>query len=155
MKPVLLIIYYLQELPSRDERERKFKRHFTENHGEVQCFQSETDGNSSPRLANNVTQLAVRSLNGRSLEKAKSSFQSNDMYVWLILTMGISYALPALQLVLKYQDETDETGNQDICYFNFQCSFPLGGLSDFNHFLRKGFIFTYFASAKHSFLFFY
>ena len=87
----------------------------------------------------------MKSLNGRSLEKAKSSFQSNDMYVWLILTMGISYALPALQLVLKYQDETDETGNQDICYFNFQCSFPLGGLSDFNHFLRKGFIFTYFA----------
>ena len=79
----------------------------------------------------------MKSLNARSLKKAKSSFQSNDMYVWLILTMGISYAIPALQLVLKYQDETDETGNQDICYFNFQCSFPLGALSDFNHFLSN------------------
>ena len=59
------------------------------------------------------------------------------MYVWLILTMGISYAIPALQLVLKYQEETDETGNQDICYFNYQCSFPLGALSDFNHFLSN------------------
>ena len=51
--------------------------------------------------------------------------------------MGISYAIPALQLVLKYQDETEETGNQDICYYNFQCSFPLGGLTDFNHFLSN------------------
>ena len=51
--------------------------------------------------------------------------------------MGISYAIPALQLVLKYQDETEETGNQDICYYNFQCSFPLGGLTGFNHFLSN------------------
>ena len=139
--PDLFIIYHLQELPSREERERIFKRHFSENHGDVQCLQTseadQTDGNTGPKMARYVTQLAMKSLNTRSLAKAKSSFQSNDMYVWLILTMGISYAIPALQLVLKYQEETDETGNQDICYFNYQCSFPLGALSDFNHFLSN------------------
>ena len=47
--------------------------------------------------------------------------------------MGISYAIPALQLVLKYQDETEETGNQDICYYNDLCRKPLGLVRDFNH----------------------
>ena len=58
---------------------------------DIQCIttsaSTETDGTSHPRLARYVNQLATRSLNTSSLEKAKSSFQANDMYVWLILVM--------------------------------------------------------------------
>jgi len=59
------------------------------------------------------------------------------MYVWLVLVMGVFYSIPALQLVLKYQAESKETGNQDLCYFNFQCSIPVGTLTDFNHFFSN------------------
>lgn len=27
----------------------------------------------------------------------------------------------------------DETGNQDLCFYNFWCAHPLGPLTDFNH----------------------
>lgn len=27
----------------------------------------------------------------------------------------------------------DETGNEDLCFYNFWCAHPLGPLSDFNH----------------------
>ena len=31
-------------------------------------------------------------------------FQANEMYIWFVIMMGVSYAIPALQLVLNYQD---------------------------------------------------
>lgn len=37
------------------------------------------------------------------------------------------FSLNLLFQVLK------ETGNQDLCYYNFLCAYPLGFLSDFNH----------------------
>ena len=44
--------------------------------------------------------------------------------------------------VLSYQQESRHTGNQDLCYFNFQCSIPAGSLTDFNHFFSNiGYVF--------------
>jgi len=35
----------------------------------------------------------------------------------------------------------NQTGNQDLCYYNFLCAHPLGLLSDFNHmFSNVGYI---------------
>ena len=63
----------------------------------------ETDGgvSSSHTHVKYVTDLAQRTLSSRSLRKAKAMFQSNEMYIWFIIMMGVSYGIPALQLVLK------------------------------------------------------
>ncbi|XP_034247853.1 SID1 transmembrane family member 1-like [Thrips palmi] len=55
------------------------------------------------------------------------------MYFWNLLTVATFYALPVVQLVLSSQMVLQQTGNQDLCYYNFLCSYPLGFLSDFNH----------------------
>ncbi|KAF9407764.1 hypothetical protein HW555_012328 [Spodoptera exigua] len=48
----------------------------------------------------------------------------SDRYFWGALTVAVVYALP----VMVFQ-----TGDQDLCYYNFLCAHPLGFLSDFNH----------------------
>ena len=82
----------VQELPGREEREKMIRRRYVTEPQDIQCFTTsdttQTDGPAQPRLARYVNQLATRSLNTSSLEKAKSSFQANDMYVWLILVMS-------------------------------------------------------------------
>jgi dsRNA-gated channel SID-1 len=47
--------------------------------------------------------------------------------------VAIFYALPVLQLVIIYQRMLNDTGDQDLCYYNFLCTHPLGDLTDFNH----------------------
>ena len=56
-----------------------------------------------------------------------------SLYKWNVITMAIFYGLPVIQLVITYQDVTNTTGNQDLCYYNFLCTNPFGFLSDFNH----------------------
>ena len=41
--------------------------------------------------------------------------------------------ISVVQLVLTYQNVTNQTGNQDMCYYNFLCAHPLGAVRDFNH----------------------
>ncbi|KAF5284132.1 hypothetical protein FQR65_LT00132 [Abscondita terminalis] len=60
--------------------------------------------------------------------KKKSYF-----YLWHVLTVALFYGLPVVQLVITYQKVLNDTGNQDLCYYNFLCAHPLGFLSDFNH----------------------
>ena len=56
-----------------------------------------------------------------------------DRYVWNLIIVAIFYALPVLQLVITYQRMLNDTGDQDLCYYNFLCTYPLGDLTDFNH----------------------
>ncbi|KAK3907859.1 SID1 transmembrane family member 1 [Frankliniella fusca] len=65
--------------------------------------------------------------NPRSLQK------KTMMYVGSLLTVATFYVLPVVQLVVSSQKVLQQTGNQDLCYYNFLCSHPLGFLSDFNH----------------------
>lgn len=55
------------------------------------------------------------------------------LYLYNVLTIAIFYGLPVVQLVIAYQRILNETGQQDLCYYNFLCAHPLGLLSDFNH----------------------
>merc|ERR1719309_1394776 len=96
-------------------------QHFNANGEEITETDSKSKQNGNKREVY-VSELAVKTLEVEARKKAKSMFQSSDMYVWLVLVMGVFYSIPALQLVLKYQAESMETGNQDLCYFNFQCS---------------------------------
>ncbi|XP_026317416.1 SID1 transmembrane family member 2-like [Hyposmocoma kahamanoa] len=57
----------------------------------------------------------------------------SNRYFWSALTVAVVYALPVVQLLITYQDIVFQTGNQDLCYYNFLCAHPLGFLSDFNH----------------------
>ena len=133
--------YRSKDLPSIKERDRIRKSLIEDGIDviEAQSVNNEdrVDGGREQHCATFVSELSTNSVNHRTLNKARAMFQSNDMYIWLVIMMGVSYSIPALQLVLKYQDSTEETGNMDICYFNFQCAFPLGRLSDFNHFLSN------------------
>lgn len=60
--------------------------------------------------------------------KAKS-----NLYFWNLLTIAVFYSLPVVQLVFTYQKVLDQSGNQDLCYYNFLCSHRLSIISDFNH----------------------
>ncbi|XP_050664657.1 SID1 transmembrane family member 1-like isoform X2 [Leptidea sinapis] len=57
----------------------------------------------------------------------------SKMYLWNVLTVAVFYTLPVIQLVITYQRLLNQSGNQDLCYFNFLCAHPLMVLSDFNH----------------------
>ncbi|XP_075216788.1 SID1 transmembrane family member 2-like [Lycorma delicatula] len=57
----------------------------------------------------------------------------SNLYFWNLLTIAIFYSLPVIQLVFTYQKVLNQSGNQDLCYYNFLCSHRLGVISDFNH----------------------
>ena len=67
----------------------------------------------------------------------KTMFQQSDLYIWLVVMMGTFYGIPAIQLVFKYQQVLTVTGNNDLCYYNFLCSIPIGDVQDFNHILSN------------------
>ena len=44
--------------------------------------------------------------------------------------------------VLNYQDKLVQSGDADMCYYNFLCSIPVGDVIDFNHiFSNVGYLF--------------
>lgn len=55
------------------------------------------------------------------------------LYLYNVITVAVFYGLPVVQLVFIYQYVVNETGQQDLCYYNFWCAHPLGVFSDFNH----------------------
>lgn len=54
-------------------------------------------------------------------------------YLYYLLIVAIFYTLPVVQLVSTYNKVVAKTGIEDICYFNFECSLPLGDLHSFNN----------------------
>ncbi|KAJ8316317.1 hypothetical protein KUTeg_006331 [Tegillarca granosa] len=50
-----------------------------------------------------------------------------------LVALSIFYGLPVIQLVITYQKVLHITGDQDICYYNFDCAHPLGVLTAFNN----------------------
>ncbi|KAJ8668220.1 hypothetical protein QAD02_009883 [Eretmocerus hayati] len=67
--------------------------------------------------------------------------KKSRLYVHYLITIAIFYAAPVVQLVVNNQKALHDTGNQDLCYYNFLCAHPLFFLSDFNHvFTNLGYI---------------
>ncbi|XP_050304871.1 SID1 transmembrane family member 1-like [Anthonomus grandis grandis] len=48
-------------------------------------------------------------------------------------SIALFYSIPVIQLVVTYQRMVNVSGNQDLCYYNFMCTHPALGFSDFNH----------------------
>ena len=59
--------------------------------------------------------------------------RKSNLYYWNLATIAIFYGLPVVQLMVTYQEMTNSTGNQDLCFYNFLCAHPLGMVTDFNH----------------------
>ena len=62
-------------------------------------------------------------------------------YPRLIIAIATFYVLPVIQLVLLYQTQLNESGNEDSCYFNFLCMVKSGPFAAFNNiFSNVGYI---------------
>lgn len=50
---------------------------------------------------------------------------SLSRFVWQLIGVSLFYLLPAFQLVIAYQKFLDISGNQDLCFYNHLCSWPI------------------------------
>ena len=89
-----------------------------------------TDADNDKEVFRTKTRLFVSDLARKSPKVLRKKSQ---LYQWNLLTIATFYALPVIQLVVTYQQVLNQTGNEDLCYYNFLCAHPLGLLSDFNH----------------------
>ncbi|CAC5400277.1 SID1 transmembrane family member 1,SID1 transmembrane family member 2 [Mytilus coruscus] len=76
------------------------------------------------------TILFVVDLSRKSRKRVAKSY---SLFCRNLAAISIFYGLAVLQLVLTYQKVLNVTGNQDICYYNFDCAHPLGALTSFNN----------------------
>ncbi|ESO93839.1 hypothetical protein LOTGIDRAFT_228601 [Lottia gigantea] len=89
-----------------------------------------SDADEDKRIVRTKTALFVSDLARKNHKKVSKNYK---IYHWNLLTIGIFYGLPVIQLVFNYQKVLHQTGDEDICYYNFYCAHPLGVLSSFNN----------------------
>ncbi|XP_012944274.1 SID1 transmembrane family member 1 isoform X2 [Aplysia californica] len=90
-----------------------------------------TDADSEKEVFRTKTALFVSDLARKKRSKLSKLYK---LYHWNLGTIAIFYGLPVAQLVLTYQKILRQTGNQDLCYYNFACAHPLGSyISSFNN----------------------
>ncbi|KAJ8945172.1 hypothetical protein NQ318_001638 [Aromia moschata] len=78
--------------------------------------------------------LRTKNLNVACFSKhPKRIKQRSYNYLSHTLSIALFYSIPVVQLVVTYQRIVDQTGNEDMCYYNFLCAHPALGLTDFNH----------------------
>ena len=109
-------------------------------------------------MAHTVNQLAVKTMDRRNRERAKNlfqvkfdfyqdhydrgdhydetPFQSSDMYVWLVLVMGVFYTIPALQV----NQQPFNNGRKQICCFPLAACTELRARVDLNGKSRSVFL---------------
>ena len=63
----------------------------------------------------------------------KTLRMKSDLYYWIMLLSGVFYVLPAMQLMFGLQEIFKQTGNQDICYYNFLCRRTSEYFEDYGH----------------------
>ncbi|XP_064595642.1 SID1 transmembrane family member 1-like isoform X2 [Liolophura sinensis] len=88
------------------------------------------DADEEKEVVRTKTFLYVADLARKS---RKSLAKRYKLYHWNLVTIAIFYGLPVVQLVITYQQVLHLTGDEDICYYNFECAHPLGVLSAFNN----------------------
>ena len=64
---------------------------------------------------------------------AKDIQIKSDMYGWIMMLTGVFYLLPVVQLMLGAQNISNQTGNQDLCYYNYLCRHATDILDDYGH----------------------
>ena len=81
--------------------------------------------NSEISMIGNETDNSSTMKSPRNFYESNCSYQQNEMYVWLVVIMGVSFIVPSLQLVIKHQQYLEMSGDRDLCYFNYLCSIPV------------------------------
>ncbi|ELU16106.1 hypothetical protein CAPTEDRAFT_124794, partial [Capitella teleta] len=76
------------------------------------------------------TYLYVSDLSRKPIKKIRKKYK---LFAWNLLVIAIFYGLPVIQLVITYQQVLNNSGNQDLCFYNFFCATPFGVLSAFNN----------------------
>ena len=61
------------------------------------------------------------------------SRMKSKLYYCILILVGIFYVLPSGQLMVIAQHISDETGSEDICYYNYLCRYSAGWFDDFGH----------------------
>lgn len=88
------------------------------------------DANEDKNILRTKTFLYVADL---ARKPSKILNRKSKFYLWHMFIIAVFYSLPVVQLVITYESVSHVTGNQDICYYNFLCTYPVGTISDFNH----------------------
>ena len=101
-------------------------------HGSGSSVESdpEVDDDEFHEVVRTKSIVYVTDLTHKSRERLS---KKDRQYRWSMITICIFYGLPVAQLVITYQRVLRNTGNEDLCYYNFACANPLGIVSDFNH----------------------
>ena len=88
-------------------------------------------------IDNEIKNKVIECLDKSSIEYEEEDdwkmYHQNELYIWMVLLMVVCYCIPAMQLVFKYQNYMVESGNYDVCYYNFRCAIRTSNLLDFNH----------------------
>ncbi len=92
----------------------------------------------SPWYPKSVAELSKKT-SGYGEEVVVHSFKQSELYSWLTLTMGLFYGIPALQLVLNHNFNLTDSGDQDICFYNFLCTIPSFNFTNFNNILSNSY----------------
>ncbi|KAF2901357.1 hypothetical protein ILUMI_04829 [Ignelater luminosus] len=124
----------------------------TESHNSLyqscQTYDTNDQNVEKENLENSVTlktkrlKLAKPTLHDLVIKKPRLIYKESTNYCLNVITVGIFYGIPVVQLVVIHTRLMDETGNLDICYYNFLCAHPYSVFNDYNHVLSNiGYIF--------------
>ncbi|VDM32470.1 unnamed protein product [Hydatigera taeniaeformis] len=118
--------------------------------GRPMARQSEEAPSTSPQPQIDITPLSDMrtyrhvNLHSRTLfvsDLARKRYSTLDrkylLYFWYLIIISIFYGLPVVQLVMTYQRALHDTGNEDMCYYNFECAHPLGVFTAFNNIISN------------------
>ncbi|KAK7105776.1 SID1 transmembrane family member 1-like isoform X2 [Littorina saxatilis] len=123
-----------RELSSLDASPRNGSSRPSPDNSEIDLDTSDIDflpdADMEKDIVRTKTMLFVSDLARKSHKKLSKTFK---IYHWNLLTISIFYGLPVAQLVLTYQQTLLRTGDEDLCYYNFDCSHPIRYLSSFNN----------------------
>ncbi|XP_067928561.1 SID1 transmembrane family member 1-like isoform X1 [Watersipora subatra] len=99
----------------------------SEDLSEIDTLQDAEENKDVYRLKSN---LKLADMCKKSNSKLRKKYA---LYKWNIAIVSIFYGLPVIQLVLTYQQYLNSSGDEDICYYNFQCARKLGPFYAFNN----------------------
>ncbi|PAA90155.1 hypothetical protein BOX15_Mlig033109g1, partial [Macrostomum lignano] len=74
--------------------------------------------------------MTVQDLSRKPPSRLRKKYK---LYYWYLIIISIFYCLPVIQLVLTYQKVLNTSGDEDMCYYNFDCAHTLGVISSFNN----------------------
>ncbi|GMT35929.1 hypothetical protein PFISCL1PPCAC_27226, partial [Pristionchus fissidentatus] len=72
-----------------------------------------------------------------SLKPWKQRDKKYNRYVVSLITIALFYGLPVVQLVLTWQDTVRNSGNLDLCWYNFRCARPFSVFFAFNNLISN------------------